>query len=284
MNEKVRCVLYAIAFWLAWFYTTRLLMTFVVPFVPVYLQALVIGTTGCVVAILLYRILKRLDHNVDVPNQLNGKSLLHWTWGVLIGTGVFGLMITCMLTIGGMELHLHPRKFQPTFLIYFVGIIPLALMEELAFRGPAFSMLRQSFGFRTAQVISAVAFGLYHVSDPARFIEAFIGPFTWAFVFGLATVWSGGIAMATGIHVALNIWQALLGMKGDMGALWRLTLAADRGKEALARAEYTGLALQGLVLVGAWMVGEYYLRRRVVDRDSYYSSSSAQNVVQLQDQ
>jgi len=43
---------------------------------------------------------------------------------------------------------------------------------------------------------------------------AFLGPGLWGLVFGLGAFWSKGIALPTGIHVALNLSQHIVGMKG----------------------------------------------------------------------
>jgi len=37
------------------------------------------------------------------------------------------------------------------------------------------------------------------------------GPGIWALVFGLGAAWSKGIALPTGIHVALNLSQQVVG-------------------------------------------------------------------------
>ena len=68
------------------------------------------------------------------------------------------------------------------------------------------------FGLRIAQVMTSLAFVGYHIIQGWDVQTAFLGPGIWAFVFGLGAVWSKGIALPTGIHVALNLNQLVFGM------------------------------------------------------------------------
>jgi uncharacterized protein len=49
-----------------------------------------------------------------------------------------------------------------------------------------------------------------------------LGPGIWALVFGLGAAWSKGIALPTGLHVALNLAQTVVGMREESGAIWML--------------------------------------------------------------
>ena len=84
----------------------------------------------------------------------------------------------------------------------------MVLVEELLFRGVGLRYLRALFGDTAAIVLSALAFGAYHV----------IGSSTWAMgtafiflmsvagglLFGWAAVRSGGLALPIGLHLGGN--------------------------------------------------------------------------------
>ena len=92
----------------------------------------------------------------------------------------------------------------------------------------------------------------------------------WAFVFGLGAIVSRGIALPTGIHVALNIGQQVFGMQGEnSNAIWILKQPKGSSAEAIARTDQVGLIAQILVLVLAIMATEYYIRsKRITIRES----------------
>ncbi|MBL0236406.1 MAG: hypothetical protein IPQ02_07260 [Saprospiraceae bacterium] len=91
---------------------------------------------------------------------------------------------------------------------------------------------------------------------------AFLGPAIWAFVFGLGAIVSRGIALPTGIHVALNIGQQVFGMQGEnSNAIWILKQPEGSSAEAIARTDQVGLLTQILVLVLAIWATEFYIRK-----------------------
>jgi membrane protease YdiL (CAAX protease family) len=135
-------------------------------------------------------------------------------------------------------------------------------MEEIAFRSYPFIKLHKRFGLRMTQVIVAVVFALYHVAGGQSVLGSFLGPGVYAFVFGLAAVWSGGIAMPFGIHLALNILQPLTGMRGGVGAVWTLSQKNNVAGSSMAAPETIGMVMQFIVLVAAILLTEYYIRKK----------------------
>jgi hypothetical protein len=136
-------------------------------------------------------------------------------------------------------------------------------MEEIAFRSYPFIKLEKAFGGRFTQIIVAIAFALYHVVTGWDTRIAFLGPGIWAFVFGLAAMRSGGIAVPTGIHVALNSIQPLMGMKaGNYASLWMLDYKPGTQEAMMAKTDTIGLILQVIVLLGAIILTETYIRKR----------------------
>lgn len=136
-------------------------------------------------------------------------------------------------------------------------------MEEIAFRAYPFLKLNRVFGLRITQFIVALVFAFYHIIQGWDIQIAFLGPAIWALVFGLAAIWSNGIALPTGIHVALNLIQQLTGIKsGAYASIWVLEHEENAPAEAIALADTVGLATQILVLISALFLTEYYLRKK----------------------
>jgi len=134
-------------------------------------------------------------------------------------------------------------------------------MEEIAFRGWAFRKLNQRFDIRITQLIVAIGFALYHVLNGWGFYGSFTGPFVWAFIFGLAAYLTNGVAMATGIHVALNIFQALLGFKRSPNAVWQISTEED-----MAIINNLGLIMQVIMLALGIYLTFYFYHKRSAER------------------
>jgi membrane protease YdiL (CAAX protease family) len=89
--------------------------------------------------------------------------------------------------------------------------LPVAFLlmagEELIFRGYGFRQLISACGSRAALVLSAVAFGIYHLAQTgfgmwgigAFWVVAL--PALGGLVFGLAMIRTGGLALPLGLHL-----------------------------------------------------------------------------------
>ena len=109
------------------------------------------------------------------------------------------------------------------------------------------------------QLIVALVFALYHISMGWNSMIAFLGPGIWALVFGLGAAWSKGIALPTGIHVALNLSQQITSMKGTtQGTVFELS---SDPHAALLPADTVGIIGQVLVGVIAIILTIRYSRK-----------------------
>jgi membrane protease YdiL (CAAX protease family) len=198
----------------------------------------------------------------DIELVYNSGTTLRFLKGLLIGTGIFGLMLMALLLLTPLQLRLNTAPFELSALVPYLAFIPLSLMEEIGFRSYPFIKLNNQFGLRATQLIVAVVFALGHVLGGQSVASSFLGPGIWAFVFGLAAVWSGGIAMPFGIHLALNLLQPLTGMRGDAGAVWTLKNKSDVISNQLANPETIGTVMHLIMLVISLFLTEYYIRKR----------------------
>jgi membrane protease YdiL (CAAX protease family) len=247
MRSILRCVLYWVVFIGLLVVGGRLASLFPAPFSRLLYG--VLGSAGAFLttwAFLKYEKQSRAGIGLVWERGTIGRFFK----GMLIGSLIFGFVLIILMLFSDYRL----QKSNPApgwqMLISWLTLIPLALMEDVAFRSYPFLKLNKAMGLRVSQVIVAVAFALYHVTNGWSWYVAFTGPFVWSFVFGLAAVWSRGIAVTVGIHFVLNVLQSLLGIKGGLSA------------DALARAQHAGLAAQLVVLAGALLMTEYFIREK----------------------
>jgi membrane protease YdiL (CAAX protease family) len=184
--------------------------------------------------------------------------------GLLIGTVIMAIVLLVLIGLTSFQLKRSSNAIQPlTWMMYLLVIIPLALMEELAFRSYAFLKLNTAYGLWWAQFIAAVAFALYHVVSGWSWQASFLGPFVWAFVFGLAAIASRGIALPTGIHTALNFLQIITGTKADKLSLWVWELKQNNSGNAQAQADIAGILIHIFILITAVLYTWLFLKRKL---------------------
>ena len=146
-----------------------------------------------------------------------------------------------------------------SFLVWTLAFIPLAFMEELAFRAYPLVVLRREIGVWPSLLVSTILFSLYHIASGWSIPLSFLGPGIWGLVFGLVALRSGGIAMSTGLHYATNVVQAAIGMSGGFAPLWRLEPTAESPSSKIT--EILGLGLQLTLLLLVIAAIDLYRRR-----------------------
>jgi membrane protease YdiL (CAAX protease family) len=188
-------------------------------------------------------------------------TLLRFIIGLLIGSAIFAVIISCLLIFTNLTLSYQPAAYGLQFAIVYLAVLPLALMEEIGFRTYPQIKLGQTFGIWTSQFVVAFAFGAYHILNGWSAYIAFTGPFIWAFVFGLAALKSGGIAIPTGIHFALNVLQNVVGLKTGKGTIFKLDYLPGTTKALIEKTEHVGTFLQIGILIGALLLTYFYAKK-----------------------
>ncbi|SEW35796.1 hypothetical protein SAMN05428988_4393 [Chitinophaga sp. YR573] len=261
---KVKVLFRIILFWIVFvglFITVSTLYSFF-PALNSRAQGLRNGITGTLIAFFVTWIFLKFEKRSFKEFGLfwERNSFFRFIKGILLGTAIFAVIFLSLLQWSPLQVLKNNKGVDIWMLVSYLSIYPLALMEEIAFRSYSFLVLNKVFGLWVSLVISAVAFALYHVAGGWNVYTAFMGPFVWAFVFGLAAVWSKGIAVPTGIHVALNFSQVFVGMKGNSASIWKLSFTKDASKELIARTETIGELFQLLVLVVALIATWFFIR------------------------
>ena len=199
---------------------------------------------------------------IDIGLGWQKNTITKFIVGLALGLAIFILILCIFFIFTDLQLQRSHEQFTGYSFLGYLTIIPLALMEEVAFRGYPLISLQKKFGFRATQLILAIAFALYHIVQGWSIPVALLGPGIWAFVFGLAAIWSKGIAVPTGIHVALNVIQPLIGMKsGTYVSVWMLDHPKVVSAQMLAKTETVGFIISFLILAGALVFTEVYIRK-----------------------
>jgi len=260
IHPAVRTIIRVIVYWIAYIgmYWTMGSLFGLIPGGP-YLRGMGNWVSGTVAAFFVTWLFLKWEKNAFRSIGLVWERATPGRFfkGLLLGAVIFLAMFGMLLTIKGVELEWIAWHADGWTLVAYLCIIPLGIMEEVAFRSYSFRRLNEVNTLRVTQVITAFAFALYHVAMGWTVYIAFLGPFAWSFVFGLGAAWSRGIAIPAGIHIAINIMQGAMGLKGA-GLICRLKYTPN----SIAAAERMGIILQLSVLAVAIIATEYFIRRK----------------------
>ena len=264
----------SLAFWIL-FDTLLYALGKVAAMIPLEWLRLCYAILGVLDALLLIWIFLRNEKKSfkNIGLSWDKYTLLKFLLGLFIGTVIMTLFIFVLTGFTSLQLKKNSNTIEPlSWIMYLLVIIPLAWMEELVFRSYSFLKLNTAYGLWWAQFISAIAFALYHVASGWSWQVAFLGPFVWAFVFGLAAMASRGIALPTGIHTALNFLQIITGMKADKLSLWTWELKQNNSGNAQAKADMVGILIQIFILITAVLCTWLFLKRKSRGKKTFAES------------
>lgn len=214
-SPRLVTTLRVVAYWILFIGVLLLVSRFFKPVFPDRYDQFVYGIGGTIgtFALTLLFIGAEKKSLRDYGLVWESGTLFRFFKGLLYGILIFAGLIMLLVLAGGIRIHLS-SLWELSSLFWYLQILPMALFEEMAFRSYPFTKLNKQYPFLTTQLIVALVFALYHISMGWNPLVAFLGPGLWALVFGLGAFWSKGIALPTGIHVALNLSQHIVGMKG----------------------------------------------------------------------
>jgi membrane protease YdiL (CAAX protease family) len=223
------------------------------------------GILGTLAAFTATWIFLKIDKKsfADYGLILKGNTFFRFFKGFVIGAVCFGVLVLLLISFTTLTIERTNTVFSLAASFWYLSIIPMAFMEELGFRAYPFLKLYKIFGLRITQVIVALAFAVYHIVQGWDIEISFLGPGIWAFVFGLGAIWSKGIALPTGIHVALNFLQQVVGMHGNIEqSFWVLKQQENSTAQSIVHIETMGIVVQVLVLVVAVVLTEWYIKQQ----------------------
>jgi len=220
-----------------------------------------LGGFGTVSILLITWIFLRIE-KISFPEiglKWEAKTPKRFLVGFLIGIGIATTMLLIIVSFAGLKVELADNYELSSFLFWSLAFIPTAFMEEVAFRSYPFIKLNKVMGLRLTQVIIAIFFALYHLGE-GSIISVFVGPGVWAFVYGMAAVYSKGIALPTGLHFGANFILASIGDKKGVDPVLIVEYVKEATPEMIAHTENVGIIVQLVLLAAAIMAMEKYIR------------------------
>ena len=220
------------------------------------------GVYGTIIAFIIVNLLVKADGvgKMEIGLMCERGTFLRFIAGLLIGLVITGAMIFVLIAFSDYSLVFNSEINSSKAILGLIGFIPLALMEVIIFRGYPFMKLKKVFGLRITQVVMAILFAYYHDRTGATLHLQLLGPGIWAFIYGIAAVWSKGIALPTGIHTAANMVLAVGGTKHGDYALWNFELGAANIEAAEPRLIMVNHILQISLLVLGVGLTEWWIR------------------------
>lgn len=267
---NIRSITYGIAVPVV--FTAVLMSTVFLSVPPVFLALngrLTSGLLGITVVLLVLFIFLKLERKTwgDYSLSVEKRTLSRFAVGSIAGLLLAGAMFALQAGVIGLSISFTNVDFV-RFAWLSLTLIPLAFMEELAFRSYAFIKFKDTYGVWVAQFSIAVLFALYHYVGGWTLYASFAGTFVWSFAFGLLAMKSNGIALPTGFHFGLNLALAAIGSKQGISGLITIDFAESATAAMMEANSYVGGALQLTVFIALLVFTFRYTRENHGKRTS----------------
>ncbi len=141
--------------------------------------------------------------------------------GYLLGVFAIGLPSVALIAGGWLNIEPHtPGSWTGAAVRLSTVLLLAALAEELLFRGYLFALLRDAVGSAPALVVTAIAFGYAHGTNPGSSVQALTlvmlaGVFLGAVVLATRSLYAAWMAhfswnwtMAVLLHIPVSGWAA----------------------------------------------------------------------------
>jgi len=139
------------------------------------------------------------------------KAISELIIGVIIGATIFLITIGILWAFGYYQvLSMNSPTVIVTIMVFALNS---GVFEELLFRGVLFRTMEESLGTWLAMGISALIFGLLHLTDPnATLWSAIAVAITAGFTLAATFIFSRRLWIPIGIHFAWNFTQRFFGL------------------------------------------------------------------------
>lgn len=145
-------------------------------------------------------------------------------------------------------------------------LLPAAFWEELFFRGYAFSVLRRAADWKTALVVTSIAFGMIHAWNPGADAESILAVTVAGFFLGIILLATRSLYAAGIAHFAWN-WVMAVAFHievSGMASAYPDYRTIETGPDWLTGGHWGPEG--GLAAVAAMFVGIFYLYGRYMSR------------------
>jgi CAAX protease family protein len=197
----------------------------------------ILGLVGAAVAVVVYKLVMRYVAGRDTPEIAGRGAVPQLLIGVALGLFFIGVSIVAVQT----EFSFGRAPGHPVSIVASMAAISLgaAVTEELLFRGLALQALERMFGSWVALAVTALAFGLLHLANPAATLWSSIAIAIEAGVLlGAAFLWRRNIWLVVGLHCAWNTAVGLLGIPVSGHPAEGLLVTRPTGPELLTGGQF----------------------------------------------
>ncbi|MGB8194583.1 MAG: type II CAAX endopeptidase family protein [Chitinophagaceae bacterium] len=262
-QDRTRTLLLSVGFVIV-FLILLIGLSFFKNFLSSSLERYAHGICGIIAAVAATWIFLRIEKKSfsDIGLKWESKTFKRFLIGLAIGFAIAAIMIFSQVIYSGLKVEMAANYNIINFIIWSLALLPLAFMEEMAFRGYPFVKMNRSFGVWITQITIAVLFALYHIVNGWSVEGSFTGPGIWSLAFGLAALVSGGIAMPTGLHFGVNMILAAVGGKKDLPSILKIDFAGAASKEMVQDSERFGLILHFVLLIACLIATAWFARRK----------------------
>lgn len=261
-NFKTIAILKAILFCVV-FTGLFVALSFIKGFIPNKYERFAHGIIGTLAAFLTTILFLKYDRKKfsDIGLTFEGTTIIRFFMGAIVGVLIMGLLTTSVLYFSNVKIGINHNSYFLRFLLMTLPLIPLAFMEELGFRAYPLEILKEKIGIRLSFLITSVLFALYHIVNGWTIASSFYGPAVWGLVFGLAAIYSKGIAVPTGIHYAANLTESAFGTANNRVSIWTIK-QANTTVTKYGGIDWLTLIPSFVLLVFAIICIELYIRRK----------------------
>ena len=256
---------------LASFFLATLLYGFagIVDLVPHGWVYCVAALAMCGVMIWLYAIFVKWFEGAAPKDLPPGKLGSHTGLGLSVGLGYF-ITVTGIMMLAGCYKITGAGASGMEIACAFCFFSVVAVGEEILFRGVLFRWFDEKWGFAAALIVSALVFGLVHITnDNATWWSSLAIAIEAGLLLGAAYKWSGTLWLPIGIHWAWNFSQGnIFGFEVSGNEAGPSLLHAQvEGPEWITGgafgAEASVIAVVVGVLMSAWFIWQIIRRKRV---------------------
>jgi len=156
----------------------------------------------------------------DLDLAVHPGSLKRLSMGMFVGVASFGVHVGVISVFAGpVHFEWVPGVGAMAAAIYFVRFLATSCMEEVGFRGYSLRRLTPRIGPRSAVGVTAVAFGLSHLSYGWDLQTIALGVVPGGLLWGMSAIATRGLAVPIGLHAAWNFAGWTAGARSETGLL-----------------------------------------------------------------
>ncbi len=189
----------------------------------------------------------------DLDDSSSPSSLRRFAFGVILGLASFGVHV---LVVSGFAGPIHFERVAGVgagaAMVYFVRFLATSCMEEIGFRGYPVKRLQRAMGIWPTVFVTAVAFGLSHLSYGWDMQTITLGVIPGGLLWGMSAIATRGLAVPIGLHAAWNFSAWCVGDRAETGLL-RMVVEEDAQRSTLV-GTVSYLSIFGVLTVAFWWV------------------------------